>query len=119
MESFSFSEDVLLRERVWLVHLGTHCDEFFPVVGGVGNGVPGFAGDRSDLGWVLRGVDIFGNVAVTGMFGREAGGLPAALERVFVVVGRDRKARRGVVGNEIFVSTNSTYAVSKVRCTVK
>ena len=45
-------------------------DELCPIVGGVGNGVPGFAGDRSDLGWVLRGVDIFGNVTVTGMFGR-------------------------------------------------
>ena len=37
--------------------------------------------------------------------GREAGGWPAALERVFVMVGR--------------LGTNSTYAVSKVRCTLK
>ena len=34
--------------------------------------------------------------------GREAGGLPAALERVFVMVGRDQKARRGVIGNGNF-----------------
>ena len=51
--------------------------------------------------------------------GREAGGLPAGLERVFVMVTGDRRARRNVVEIENFVSTNSTYAVSKVRGTVK
>ena len=51
--------------------------------------------------------------------GREAGALPAALERVFVMVTRGRRLRRIVVGGENFVSTNSTYAVSIVRCAVK
>ena len=47
-----------------------HVDEVFPVVAGVGNGEPGFPVDSSDLGGVFCGVEIFGNVAVTGVFGR-------------------------------------------------
>ena len=51
--------------------------------------------------------------------GREARGLPAVLEWVFVMVTGDQKASRIVVGIENFVITNSPYAVSKVPCAVK
>ena len=53
------------------------------------------------------------------MGGWEAGGLPAGLEQVFIMVTGDRRARRNIVEIENFGGTNSTYAVSKVRGMVK
>ena len=70
VKGFPFSEDVLFGERARLGDCWAYFDEVLPVVSRISDGCPGFPGDRSDLGFILRGVDIFGNVASTRMFGR-------------------------------------------------